>query len=700
MTRMKPGPSRRDAWRLLSIAPMAMAVIAAGSAGFDETRLPASDRAATALAAATGTGRAIIVAVAPNGDDAADGSASRPFHTLARTQQAVRQLAVDHDVTVELADGVYRLDAPLAFGPADGGHDGHQIVWTAAAGARPVISGGLAVTGWTPLAGRPGVFVADVPKGIESRQLFVDGVSAARARIEVARSDVAFTQAGIALLTSGLAKLALLQDQTRIEVEGTGFFTDRFSPVARITSKMIAMQQPAWNNNIWGYDTLANPYEPRFAHLYLVNALAFLTEPGQWYLDPHLGKLYYKPAAGVAIDRLAIELPRLPYLIGIAGTYRPVADLSFRGLRFFHTSWLGPLAATGYANQQSGTFLAETSPAYPTDSLKSCRWGCPAFETMRNEWHQMPAAIQVAGATRVRFERNVFAHLGQVALGIGNDTTANASGIGLGASDIAVTANLFTDLAGGAIVVGGVRRDAHHPSDPRLINRDIRIANNRITAVSRDFRDNAAILSTYVDGARIVHNDVSDAPYDGIDIGFGWGIQDAGGNANYREHMHGYDHAANIVYTVPTTLRHTIVANNRVHDVKRHYEDGGAIYNLSANPGALIVDNYVFDLHGHIGLYLDEGSQDVTLRGNVVDGNGKWLNDNTISPAFPMRITIDNRAVGNWHNSAFVGGRWNVYQNDLILDDHPVDGQNWPAAAGRVIDEAGIEAGSDVPTLD
>src|SRR3546814_1582353 len=63
--------------------------------------------------------------------------------------------------------------------------------------------------------------------------------------------------------------------------------------------------------------------------------------------------------------------------------------------------------------------------------------------------------------------------------------------------------NVFTDLAGGAIVAGGVRRDAHHPSDPRMINRQLTIVNNLIRSVSKDYSDNSAILSTYVDGAQI-----------------------------------------------------------------------------------------------------------------------------------------------------------------------------------------------------
>ena len=639
----------------------------------------------------------LVLHLSPDGNDAGSGDTDHPFRTFDRLQETIRANSDVRDIVVELGDHTYRLTAPLIMGTADGGRNGHKVTWTAAPGAHPVLSGGLPVTGWHLDDAKRHIYVAEVPKGIEARQLWVDDHLAPRARIEIKRDAVRFTQTGLDIIDPKLRYLATLPDQGRIEVESTGFFTDRFSPVASIAGDRIVMKQPAWDNNLWGYDTLASPHAPEFSHLFLINALAFLTEPGQWYLDPKAGKLYYRPPDGTDPNRQSIILPRLDFLIGIAGTYDPVRNLTFRGLRFSYTSWLGPLSDRGYASQQAGAYLADPSPAYPKDSLESCKWGCRAFETMRNEWSQMPAAIQVSRAEHVLFDGNIFAHLGQIALGIGNDEGANASNIGLGAQQIAVTSNLFTDLAGGAIVVGGVRRPAHHPDDPRLVNRDILIANNRVQTVSQEFRDNAAILSTYVTGATIIHNDISGAPYDGIDIGYGWGIQDVGGNPNYRANMHGYDGTGNLQYQVPTTLRDTVVAYNRVHDVKQWFEDGGAIYNLSANPGAEVHDNYLYDLHGHIGLYLDEGSRAVVVRNNVVDGTGRWLNDNTVKNANPMRITIDNKAVGNWHNSTLVGGQWNAYQNDLILDDHPVQGDAWPAAAKAVMATAGIERGKEPP---
>jgi hypothetical protein len=663
----------------------------------DETVFPASDAAAAALDAAEPAGAPITVHVSPRGDDEGAGTAERPFRTIERALRAMRQLSGTRDLTLQLADGIHRLDAPIFLGTADGGRNGHKVAWIAAPGARPVISGGMRVTGWKRLEG--GIFVADVPKGLESRDLFVDGRLAERAAIEIPRKSVKFTQQGLTLLDPGLAWLADLPQQDRIELLGLGYFTSRFSPVARIRGDRIEMQQPGWNNNIWGYDTIANPPSPQHAKLYLVNSLAFLKKPGQWYLDPDLGRLYYRPAAGVDMKRAEVELPRLPVLLSISGSYEPVADLSFRGLAFSHTSWLGPLAATGYASQQSGSYLSDSTPVYPKDSLTSCDFGCPQFETMRNEWSQLPAAVQLSRATRVRFEGNVFAHLGQIALGIGNDVGANASGIALGASDIHVRGNLFTDLGGGAISAGGVRREAHHPSDAALVNRNIRIASNRIVSVSKVFMDNCAVLTTYVDTAEIVHNDISDAPYDAICTGLGWGIQDVGGNPRYRRDMHLYDHPANIAYQVPTTLRNNLVANNHVHGVKKHFWDGGAIYNLSANPGTEIRENYIHDINGRIALYLDEGSRGIVVRNNVVDGTGRWLNNNTVKSAYPMRISIDNKAIGNWHNSDEIGGRWNVYQNNLILDDRRVQGGLWPAEARAIMEKAGIEGGVQIPEL-
>ncbi|WP_255586600.1 right-handed parallel beta-helix repeat-containing protein [Hephaestia mangrovi] len=635
----------------------------------------------------------VVFSVSPQGSDDGDGTPTHPFATLARAQQAVRGVNDDHDVTVRLADGIYRLRNPLRFTAADGGHKGYTVRWEAAPGAHPIISGGTPVTGWTLADSARDIWSADIPRGVDPRQLWVDGHMAPRAAVRAPRTAFKFHDWGIEITDPAWGFLSRLPDQSRLEVESTGWFTDRHAMVDRIEDNRIIMQEPGWRNNLVGYDTFARSVWGDNAGLFFVNSMAFLRKAGEWYIDPVAGKLYYKPAAGQNMRQLHVVLPRLQFLMSIAGNYDdPIKDLQFRGLSFRDTSWLLPSGPEGYASQQSGSFLAGNWADYPDHPIRDCSWGCWPFEAMRNHWRQQPAAVQVAAATRIVFDHDEFMDLGQIGLGIGNDADANDSGIGLGASAIDVRRSRFTDLAGGAIMVGGVRPDAHHPSRPEMTVRDILISNNLIHDISQHYREQAAVLVTYASGAVIWHNDVSDAPYDGIDVGWGWGINDPGGSAAYLTANRGYyDQPGNRLYNSPTILHDSVVVGNRVHDVKQWFPDGGAIYHLSSDPGALIAENYVYDVSDGIALYLDEGSRHVTLRNNVVSDVGVWLNLNSQDNLAPRRTAMDNTAIDNWYDSGRRTGSWTPYLNNRVIDNTLIVKGQWPAAAKDVIARAGIE---------
>lgn len=633
----------------------------------------------------------VVIEVSPSGSDKGDGSAARPFATLVRAQAAVRALNRSHSVTVRLADGVYRLSAPLRFGVEDGGRDGYVVRWEAAKDAHPVISGGASVGGWRQADAARDIWVADIPRGADPRQIWVNDRLAHRADVEAPRRAFAFHDWGIQIVDPAWRFLADLPDQTRMEVENTGFFTDRRARVEKIVGDRILLAQPGWRNNLIGYDTFARPVSGQRARFFIGNALAFVRAEGDWWADPAQGKLYYKPRAGERMADSRVIMPRLEALISIAGRPgEPIRDLQFSGIAFQHTSWLGPSSAEGYASQQSGSYLAGDAPDYPAEPVRDCSWGCWAFERMRNHWRQQPAAVQVAAAARILFEKVEFAHLGQVALGIGNDVSANLSGMALETRSVEVVKSRFHDLAGGAIMVGGVSPEAHHPTRPDQAVRDIVIRDNVIEGVSKVYREQAAILVTYATAALILRNDVSDAPYDGIDVGWGWGVNDPGGNTAYMSLNRGYyDQPGNIVYDTPTILRDTVILGNRVHGVKRWFPDGGVIYHLSADPGALIAENHVYDVPGGIGVYLDEGSRYVTVRDNVFDGVGLWVNLNALDGAWPRRTAADNVARGNWHNAGKANGAWSDYANNRLVDNIAVEGQAWPEGARAVMARAG-----------
>lgn len=638
------------------------------------------------------------VFVSTTGADTGDGSAVQPVRSLSRARDIARPYNQTQNVDILLSDGIHELTSALDLIRVDGGLNQFVTTWKAQDGARPIVSGGTRISDWRPSKVGTDIYEADVPAGLDARQLWINGQRAPRASMELPRDKLSFCETGITLANDLLPDLQVIKSH-RLEVNGLGHFTDRWSPVARLEGRTLIMQQPAWAHNNWGFDTLAHPMIIEEGVVYLENSLGLLTEPGEWFLDPDSGKLYVMAMNEVDLKNSEVILPRLEHLVSISGSHaEPVTNITFEGLQFSYTSWMGPARADGYANQQSGSFLTGPLHNRPHDALTNGYWGCPGFESLRNEWSQIPAAVQVSAAARITFNRNVFAYLGQVGLGIGNNPDAHASGVGLGAAMVRVSENVFTELAGGAIMAGGICRAAHHPEHKGQWNCHLLVQNNRIHRVSQDFKDNAAILSTYVTGALILHNHISDVPYDAIDIGWGWGINDIGPNPSYMTAERPYyEHHENLIYNTPTTHRDVFVAYNKVDNAKGHFNDGGAIYNLSAAPDTVIAENYVSNNNHRIGIYLDEGSRYITVRDNVIEGADPWILVNAMDHDFPRRMTKDNCAIGNYFDTSTHKGQWGVYQNNVMCENSQVNEKNWPEEAVKIIDNAGIEATAIVP---
>jgi hypothetical protein len=611
------------------------------------------------------------------------GSAQQPFTSVAQAAQSAHQLSASSDVIVHMAAGQYRLTQPLTFTSADAGQNGHTISYAGAAGAATVMSGSAPVTGWTLQNQSSNIWVASVGTGVNTRQLYVNGAEAPRAGISVPRSDFTFTSTGLTITSSSLNYLAGLTDQNQIEVESVNSFTDRYAPVASISGNTITMQQPAWANNNWGYDVMAQPFAG--GTLYLENNYSFLQQAGQWYLDSPTGQLFYKAAAGQNPNNLNIELPKTQTLLKVSGSYSsPVSGLSFTNMTFTGTTWLGPSGPNGYADQQNGAFIAGT---WSQPSFGGCFSGCQQFEATRQDWDQMPAAVQVSAATGITFSGDTFTDLGEVGLGVGQDADATASGTGLGANNISITGNTFSTDAGDGIVVGGIQADAHHPSNPAMTNQNITISNNRVTGVGTDYKEVSAILSTYVSGVTISHNQVDHLPYDGIDIGWGWGINDPGGSQDYvNRGTYNYQPK----YTTATTLKNNTVSWNLIFDTKNVMHDGGTIYNLSASPGSVIQDNYMYNNKSTVALYLDEGSRYVTLSNNVVQDAGVWAFTN----ANANNNTSNNTFSGNWYNGGATQVATGSPHNNVLSNNVQVSGTNWPSGAQQVISQAGLQSSS------
>jgi hypothetical protein len=230
----------------------------------------------------------------------------------------------------------------------------------------------------------------------------------------------------------------------------------------------------------------------------------------------------------------------------------------------------------GYVDQQTGGYIG-TNKSY-TD-----------FEASRPFWWQVPGSIQVSAAQNILFQNgSIVALMG--GFGIGNDPNAHTTGVGLGASDVEISGMLLHQTGANAITLGGIQANAHHPSDPRMLNQNTRILENIFTDLGYTIDSAVPIFASYAKDTYIVHNDIVNVPYSGICYGYGWGSNDAGGSPQYQlRGLYNYQP----VYNTPTTMQGGRISANLLYSVGTLHSDDGGIYTLSASPNTTLSDNWV-----------------------------------------------------------------------------------------------------------
>lgn len=99
---------------------------------------------------------ALVLRVAPDGSDAGDGSRRRPLATLTAARDAVRALKRSSGlppggVAILVSGGRHAADRTLELTEEDSGAPGAPVVWRAARGESPVISGGARLLAFEPV---------------------------------------------------------------------------------------------------------------------------------------------------------------------------------------------------------------------------------------------------------------------------------------------------------------------------------------------------------------------------------------------------------------------------------------------------------------------------------------------------------------------------------------------------------------------
>jgi hypothetical protein len=635
---------------------------------------------ATPAGAAPNTG-AKDVWVAPNGSDTAPGTASHPVRTLQRARDLVRSRAahLTSDLTVHLAPGVFRLDQPLVLDARDSGGNGHRIIWQGS--TNTTISGGLPVSGWHPVAGSPGLFAAQAPASLDNtRQLYVNGVRAQRAQGTVPVTLTA-TATGYTASSDVMSHWRNPSDIEfvytagealwNLQRYGLGQWTEPRCPVASISGTTITMAQPCWDNstkrvvfpnipgrtvNMVGPGDLTDNRLPA----YVDNAFELLDQPGEWYLDRTAHTVYYRPKPGENLRTADVEAPVLQQLVNIAGTATaPAHDIAFLGVNFSYATWLTPSSAEGFSEIQAGYTI--TGPdGYATQGLCQFTEGgtCPYAS-----WTPEPGNVTVSHGQRIEFSDSVFTHLGAAGLDLGD-----------GSKDSVVNGDVFTDISGNGVEVGGVDQPSAGAQDVTSGNQ---VTDNHLYGLPREFHGGVAILNGYTQHDLIAHNQIDHVAYSGISLGWG-GWPDKIG-----------------VAATPNISHDNQVSDNLIFDYMQMLDDGGGIYTQgvtgdSLADGEKVTGNVIHDQWG-IGksVYTDNGCTYETIQGNVLY-HAAYFNVGTAH--------VDYRdALGNNDPTLIAGNYWEQGDPDGNNKGAVTQGNHLlasPAAAPKnVVAAAGLQPG-------
>ena len=568
------------------------------------------------------------------------------------------------DIVIYLKGGTYRLNAPFQLQESDAIHDsgsnGFKIIYKAAPGETPVISGSIPVTGWTLFDKGKNIYKASVPAGTQSRQLYVNGQRAERARSPLHPQGWFKSQTGWGCLDQSIAAW---RNPTDIEIVSRSAWKhlrcgvasisiDTLTPEAKPQPKAkpgqptptpipaptpvqcarVEMKTPGWFN-AGKSPNLGKPMNGAGTQQmngveWVESAFELLTKPGQWYLDRKENIIYYIPKAGEDPATMKAELAVLETLLDVRGSGfdHRIHDISIEGLTFQEATWLQPSGDQGYADNQAGVLWINQPPI-------SCK---------------TPGGVSVQYGERVGFIRNVVAHMGGAGIDFGH-----------GPQHCEIIGNCVYDISGDGIYLGEVLDYAS--TNPVEWCDSNRIENNYVRSAGVEYEDQVAIITGYTRHLSLAHNEVTHLPYSAISVGWGWGTN-------------GYSHQ-------------NLIASNKLSDFMNILNDGGGIYTLG-NQGTpeektRWIGNYITGGKHAQGMYADEGSGYMEISSNVVTKVGvnwmniwcKWIHDITVHDNFSDKPNVSNH------------GTDTVVTNNVMTEK--VDQLSAPAQA--IADHAGLE---------
>lgn len=562
--------------------------------------------------------------ISPKGSDFNDGTRQSPKATLTSALRQAREWRRTEDnriqggITIYMEGGTYAFHEPVFIRPEDSGTKESPTIIRSVGCEKVILSGGISINGWKK---QGKVWVADVPvfngRPLDFRQLWVNGKKAVRARdvedFEKMNRICSVDEKNEILYVPAVSIRRLIDNKGNLKAKYAEMVLHQMWCVANLRIRSVEVQgdsaairfhQP--ESRIQFEHPWPRPMVTTDGHnsaFYLTNARELQDVPGEWYHDIDARKVYYYPREGEKMQEAEVIVPAVETLVRVEGTLdRPVRHIRFEKITFSYTTWMRP-SEKGHVPLQAGMYLTD---GYRIDPKMQRNYLNHPLDNQG--WLGRPAAaVRVVAARQIDFERCWFEHLGSTGL---DYEEAVQGGV--------VRGCLFRDIAGNGLLVGSFSPAAHEthlpydPADRREVCTQQQINNCYFTEIGNEDWGCLAIAAGYVGDVNIEHNEISEVPYSGISLGWGW------------------------TQTV-NCMRNNRVHANLIHHYAKHMYDVAGIYTLGSQPKSYVTENcvhsiykpgYVHDPNHWFYLYTDEGSSFITVRDNWTEGEKYLQNAN------------------------------------------------------------------------
>ena len=562
--------------------------------------------------------------ISPKGSDFNDGTRQFPKATLTSALRQAREWRRTEDnriqggITIYMEGGTYAFYEPVFIRPEDSGTKESPTIIRSVGDEKVILSGGISINGWKK---QGKVWVADVPafngRPLDFRQLWVNGKKAVRARdvedFEKMNRICSVDEKNEILYVPAVSIRRLIDNKGNLKAKYAEMVLHQMWCVANLRIRSVEVQgdsaairfhQP--ESRIQFEHPWPRPMVTTDGHnsaFYLTNARELQDVPGEWYHDIDARKVYYYPREGEKMQEAEVIVPAVETLVRVEGTLdRPVCHIRFEKITFSYTTWMRP-SEKGHVPLQAGMYLTD---GYRIDPKMQRNYLNHPLDNQG--WLGRPAAaVRVVAARQIDFERCRFEHLGSTGL---DYEEAVQGGV--------VRGCLFRDIAGNGLLVGSFSPAAHEthlpydPADRREVCTQQQINNCYFTEIGNEDWGCLAIAAGYVGDINIEHNEISEVPYSGISLGWGW------------------------TQTV-NCMRNNRVHANLIHHYAKHMYDVAGIYTLGSQPKSYVTENcvhsiykpgYVHDPNHWFYLYTDEGSSFITVRDNWTEGEKYLQNAN------------------------------------------------------------------------